>query len=112
MSGSWVAVGWPCSVRSCFYFFQGIGAMHVSVWGENAQLPWVAQRSSEWAATSWTVARIRARLVGRLGLRATAAALFCLGNCVVGESCTGCWAPAPNALACETGRTCCVDNCW
>ena len=35
-----------------------------------------------------------------------------LGNCVVGDACTGCWAPAPNAPACETGRTCCIDNCW
>jgi hypothetical protein len=34
------------------------------------------------------------------------------GNCVVGDACTGCWHAAPNTPACETGRVCCVDNCW
>jgi hypothetical protein len=33
------------------------------------------------------------------------------GNCVVGDSCTGCWAPAPGTPACESGRVCCVDMC-
>lgn len=33
------------------------------------------------------------------------------GNCVVGDTCTGCWAPAPNAPACESGRVCCIDMC-
>jgi hypothetical protein len=35
-----------------------------------------------------------------------------VGNCVVGDTCTGCWAPAPSTPACESGRICCVDNCW
>jgi hypothetical protein len=34
------------------------------------------------------------------------------GNCVLGESCSGCWKAASGAPACETGRVCCVDNCW
>jgi hypothetical protein len=34
------------------------------------------------------------------------------GNCVPGDTCTRCWRAAPGAPACETGRVCCVDNCW
>jgi hypothetical protein len=33
------------------------------------------------------------------------------GNCVVGDTCTGCWGEAPGAPACEAGRICCVDMC-
>ncbi len=33
------------------------------------------------------------------------------GNCVVGDTCTGCWSPAAGAPACEPGRVCCVDMC-
>jgi hypothetical protein len=33
------------------------------------------------------------------------------GNCLVGDTCTGCWAEAPSAPACEAGRVCCMNIC-
>jgi hypothetical protein len=34
------------------------------------------------------------------------------GNCVPGDACTHCWRAAPGSPACESGRVCCLDNCW